>query len=182
MIDNIRSLGVFRILITRCVLIYLLLILIWRGYSVILPFQLIDAPLTRVDYDLSFWAYKAGLHQLIVSNSVTSTIFCVILFTLNIACIRFPGNRILIMLFTLFFLAFSISFNVSLTHSSHVLGGAMIICFAFWPKKDSNFEVLWDALRYYVCWIYFSAFLWKVVNGSMFQHDFGVITMKKKSC
>ena len=60
-----------------------------------------------------------------------------------------------------------------------MLGGALIITIPFWAAKDKNFETLWDALRYYVCWIYFSAFLWKIVNGSMFQADFGVLTMKK---
>jgi len=162
------------------VMLYLLLILIWRAYSHILPFQLAEPPLTRVDYDLSFWAFKlSGLSEILVMNRTGSIIYTTSLILNCLACIVFPRNRWLMLSFSFLFLLLGIIFNVYLTHSSHVLGGALIITIPFWAAKNRNFETLWDALRYYVCWIYFSAFLWKVVNGSMFQADFGSLTMKR---
>jgi len=161
-------------------MLYLLLILIWRAYSCILPFQLRNPPLTNVEYDLSFWAFKlSGLAEILAGSRTGSLLYSAVILLSCVACICYPRNRLLVISFSFLFLLFGIIFNVYLTHSSHVLGGALIITIPFWASKDKNFETLWDALRYYVCWIYFSAFLWKMVNGSMFQADFGVLTMKK---
>lgn len=178
--STIRAVGPYRTLITRTVMLYLLLILIWRGYSCILPFQLENPPLTNVEYDLSFWVFKlSNLSGILVGSRAGSIIFSTCIILNCLACILYPLNRLLLISFSFLFLLFGITFNVYLTHSSHVLGGALIISIPFWASRDKNFETLWEALRYYVCWIYFSAFLWKVVNGSMFQENFGVLTMKK---
>ena len=33
-------------------------------------------------------------------------------------------------------------------------------------------------MRYYACWVYATAFLWKIINGSFFQVDAGMLTFK----
>ncbi|WP_169818752.1 hypothetical protein [Niabella ginsenosidivorans] len=34
-------------------------------------------------------------------------------------------------------------------------------------------------MRYFACWVYFSSLLWKMINGSFWQPDFGIESLKE---
>jgi len=90
----------------------------------------------------------------------------------------YPLKRIFIIPFTLLFIMLGVVFNLNIAQNSHLLVAMMFILFAFWPRKDADFELLWEGMRYYACWVYASAFVWKIINGGIFQPDFGEISFK----
>ena len=53
-------------------------------------------------------------------------------------------------------------------HHTHMLTGFMVVLFPFWVRGNKAFTLSWQGIRYYTCYIYTMAFLWKV----MFQHSF----------
>ena len=52
-------------------------------------------------------------------------------------------------------------------HHTHMLTGFMVILFPFWVRGNETFALAWQGIRYYTCYIYTMAFLWKL----MFQHS-----------
>lgn len=179
MTKGIRPAASLRNIITRVTLFCYLLLLIWRGYSHLLPVQLEDPALNKENYDLVFLLYKfSGLQQLVVNNDTGSLLFTVMLFLFCALAILFPSRRGVIIPFSILFFIMGIIFPVNLSFAAHYMGGIMLLHFVFWPKKDRDFELLWDGMRYYTCWVYASAFLWKIINGALFQPDFGSVAFR----
>jgi hypothetical protein len=177
---TIRPLAPYRVLITRIVLIYFLTSLLWRGYSYLLPYQLKDPVFTKINYDPSFWILRySGFQNLLVNNAWGSFIFSILLILICCYCIIYPRKIISIIIFSIMIYIYGVLFNLNLTHSTHLLAGMTIITFCFWSEKDENFEILWDFARYYTCWLYSSAFLWKIINGSIFQSNHGYEVFKR---
>ena len=177
---GIRPLAPYRVLISRTLLGACLFFLAWRGISGILPAQLQRPVLTSFHYDLAMWFYKlSGLAYLIAQNHVTASLFTGLLFTSGILAFIFPLQRRFTIPFTLLFFLLALNFNFYLTHNSHYLAGALWLLFALWPRKDEHFAWLWDGLRYYTCWVYAAAFIWKIIHGSFFQWDAGMISSRE---
>lgn len=177
---GIRPLADYRVLISRCVIGSCLLFLALRGLCGLLPHQLQQPVLTSFHYDLTMWVYKlSGLSHLVAQDPATSRLFTALLFVSGGFAFWFPLQRRFIVPFTLLFLLTAINFNFYLTHNSHYLAGAVWLLFTFWPKKDESFNLLWEGLRYYTCWIYGVAFIWKVVYGAFFQWDAGVLSCRE---
>jgi len=173
------NLSKYRIIITRTVFLFFLLMFFWRGYSMLLPFQIGQPLISKLGVDLSFMLYKfSGMQQWLVNNPFISLIYTISLIALCFLVVLFPLKRGFIFSFALFYLVFALIFNVNLTHGSHLLYGMILISFVFLPKKDTDFELLWEGMRYYVCWVYASAFVWKIMNGALFQADFGELAFK----
>src|SRR4051812_41351234 len=106
--QGIRKMALYRQLITRVVMLYYLLFLLWRGYCHLLPFQLNSPAITKMHYDLSFWFFKlSGLNALLVQNEVVSIVFSILMIVFCILCILFPRKKLLIIPFSIayFFLA-----------------------------------------------------------------------------
>lgn len=175
---GIRNMAPLRLVITRTVMTWYLLAILWRGYSHLLPGQLYEPAIFKVHYDLLFWFIKLSGIGPVLAQNVPGTIFSVALIALCLGAIIAPRRQMLVVLFSVAFLVLAAVFNIYLCHSAHYLGGMAILTVAFWPHKDENFEMLWDGMRYYACWIYGSAFLWKVAAGSFMQWDAGTLTFK----
>lgn len=175
----IRALSPYRIIITRVTLLYYLVFLLWRMASHILPYQLEEPVLTKLRYDFSFWLFRlAGLDRLLVESKTGAIIFTAALLLSCILAIIFPRKRGYIISFSILYLMFTIASNMYLCHSLHYYGMMTWIAVAFWSKKDEIFELLWEGMRYYACWIYGSAFVWKFINGVFFQWNAGVLSFK----
>jgi len=169
----------YRAAITRSVLAFYLLSLLWRGYSHLLPGQLQQPVLSKLHYDLSFWAVRlSGIDGWLVQHTWAGSLFGWILITLCVLSMIFIRRRGYIIPFSMGFFLLAVVYNMYLCHSAHYLGGMVILSVAFWPRRDENFELLWDGMRYYACWVYGTAFLWKVAIGSMFQWEAGTLTFK----
>ena len=52
--------------------------------------------------------------------------------------------------------------------------GILIITIPFWFRNNKSFSLLWEGVRYFTVFIYFSAFLWKLLRGSVFHPGQGL--------
>lgn len=180
MSKGIRPIAVYRVAISRALIGLCLFFLAWRGMSGILPCQLAQPVLTSFHYDITMWVYKlSGLAYLVAQQPVTSQLFMLLLFITGILSFCFPLQRRFTVPFSLLFFLLAINFNFYLTHNSHYLSGFVWLLCCLWCGKDEHFAVLWDGLRYYACWIYGGAFVWKLLYGAFFQWDAGVLSCKE---
>lgn len=177
--QGIRNLAPQRQVIVRTTLLFYLISLLWRGYSHLLPYQLLQPPLTKMHYDLSFWLFRlTGLDALLMHTTAGAVFLSSAVIILCLLSLLFPRKTVFIIPFTLLYFLLAIASNIYLTHSAHYLGCMVWLTVAFWAVKDDNFNLMWEGVRYYACWIYASAFVWKLVNGAFFQWDAGILTFK----
>ncbi|MDQ6755853.1 MAG: hypothetical protein M3004_02870, partial [Bacteroidota bacterium] len=93
--------------------------------------------------------------------------------------IFFPLQRFYIICFTLLFIIYEIAYNMYIIHNAHPLTVMSLITFSFWMKKNRDWKLLWQGLRYYICFIYFASFLWKAIfGGALFYWNTGVNSVK----
>src|SRR5690606_18406369 len=153
--NHIRNIAIYRSLITRIVFLFILVMLIWRYYSYNLPHQLASPVLLKIGIDPNYWLYMLfNLQYWVVENYLTSQIFSYSLIAFCLTVIISPNKIYLIVLFTILYYIYSISYRINLTFHSHHMSAMMLIIFCFWPKKDQSFEFTWDFARYYACWVY----------------------------
>ncbi len=173
------QIGNYRNIITRTVMIFILICLIQRYYGHVLPFQLQSPIVTKAYYDLSYWIFKLLDIQFFVMNDPTySILFGILLFLSCIVLIIIPDNYGFAIMFTILIFLMSININLYIGHSMHYLGTMVIVPIAFWARSKRSFALLWEGVRYYACWVYASAFIWKIVLGAFWQWDAGVLTFK----
>lgn len=176
----VRELGLYRTSILRIVFFYFLVVLLFRFIHYQLPFQLQNPPLFIANFDLAFWFFNYfGLKDILYQNYIGGLVFSVLLVVFNVLSIIYTKNRWFIGIFSILFFIYALGYNIYLTHSSHTFSGVILLPFCFLFFKKSNFELLWEGYRYYVCWIYLSAFLMKVYFGAFFQYNFGELTFKE---
>jgi hypothetical protein len=120
----------------------------------------------------------SGLPAFITGSYGVALGFSLLVITMCLLAIVFPLKRSVTISFTFLYFLLAVIFNSYLCHGSHYLAGMVLLSVTFWPRKDENFDLLWEAMRYYACWIYGSAFLWKVGMGGFFQWDAGALTFK----
>ena len=175
-----NGIGVYRSTITRVCMCFYLFVILWRWYAHLLPFQLLSPPLTLSNMNATFWLYKLSpLQSILVAHYQGSIIFSLLLIAACKLVFLFPLQRIFtIVLFASFFL-YGLIYPINICFASHYMAGIILMNFVFLASRNRIFELLWEGLRYYTCWLYFSAFLWKIVNGAFFQSDFGEITFKR---
>lgn len=173
------SYATYRQVIVRVVLSYYLLFLLWRTYAHLMPYQLHAPSLYRVHYDPAF----VLMHVLHIDVSLShipilGALFSAGLIGFCLAGIAFPTRQWVLVSFSVLFFVYAVCFNIYLTHSAHYLGGMVVLSAVFWAVGAARFALLWQGARYYACWVYGSAFLWKVVNGAFFQWRAGELTFK----
>lgn len=169
----------YRIVTGRLFYGYVLLWLIIRACSHILPVQLQQPVLSKVMYDPALWFFKyTGIAALLASGNVWSVAFTILLFAVTFILVLRPASKALPVIFTACIFAMNITTNIYLTHSMHYLAAVTIFSVAFWPRNADTFSLLWQGARYYACWLYGSAFLWKLLLGAFWQWDAGVISAK----
>lgn len=169
------SIARFRPLITRIAISLCLLSLAARAFYHDLSTQLVAPPLFRVDYNVTYWLLKNSfLDNVIIYNNTFSLLFRVLLFTVGIALVIFPLQRWLAILFAVLYFFEVNLLCIHVCFTPHVLGGFVIIVWAFCVRSDRSFSQWWQALRYYSCFIFFSAFLWKLSSGALTDMSHGI--------
>ena len=176
---TIRAVLPLRSLIVQTVFSFYLIVLLWRLYSYNLPHQLANPPLLKTGIDPNSWIYLYfNLQHWLVENEIVSYIFSAsILLTCLLVIIK-PNKVLYIIVFTLIYYLYVIMFNINLSFHAHYMNAMMLLPFCFWVKK--KFDITWEFARYYTCWIYSSAFIWKFINGAIFQPEQGFEIMKSE--
>lgn len=171
----------YRKLITRFVVGLYFLVLLLRACSFNLPGQICRPVLIETGYDLSYWLIRIlRVDWWLTQNLTAGILFSIALFVLCMPMFLFPRKRIFFIIFSiLFFVLFAVS-NIYLTHSQHYLALLVISSFVFFGRSDKTFSMLWEGLRYYLCFLFASAFFLKIYNGGVFQWDLGYIVFREQ--
>ena len=158
-----------RIIITRLVFLFILFFLAFRFFINVTPSHFLQPSLFLIQFDFTYWLYKfSHLPDIIIQKQIGSYIFDVLLFFTCIMSIVFPLKRIFIIFFSLLFIIYALSYYTYIVHHAHPLSIIMIITLPFWAAKKEHWKLLWEGMRYYICFIYTASFIWKTVYGTSF--------------
>lgn len=170
-----------RMIITRLVMIHCLLCLLLRAYAHTLPAQLSFPVITKAGYNITHMLYNvSGLGTLLTQNHLVSLLFSLLLFATVSLLIIVPRKTGLALAFCILLLLLVVTTNVYVTFNQHYLFLLWIATLPFCFRSDATFGLLWEGARYYACWVYGSTFILKLINGAMWQWDYGLMTMKEQ--
>ncbi|RQO31397.1 hypothetical protein DBR32_05385 [Taibaiella sp. KBW10] len=170
-----------RLIITRFVMIYCILCLLLRAMAHTLPSQLAQPVLTRAGYNIAHILYRAsGIGEWLTQYPFTAQLFNVFLFGAAALLAVFPRKNYFAVLFSILLLLFIITTNIYVNFNQHYLFLLWLATLPFCMRSDRSFALLWEGLRFYACWVYGSTFILKLINGAMWQWDYGLQTMKEQ--
>jgi hypothetical protein len=169
-----------RTILGRLVFLFFFISLSFRFFIGATPSSFLEPVLFRVNFDYTYWVYKiSGLPNLIVENKIGSIIFDTILLVTCFLCLLYPLKTYLCRLFTLLFFLYAISYNMYVLHHAHPLTVMTLITIPFCFRNIISWNFLWDAIRYYVCYLYSIAFVWKAFIGKSFLFgNMGINSLK----
>ena len=154
---------------------FVLFALAFRWYSSVLLHQL-QAPVLFFPYiDLTYWlVHWTGIPKLLISNSYLALAFDISLFSTALLSLLFIKKRLFPILFTLFFGIYFVCYNSYGGHHTHSMAGILMVSMTFWFRSNKTFSFLWEGLRYFTIFVYFDAFLWKLLRGSWWHAQQGL--------
>lgn len=149
----------------------LLIIFIYRYFSNSLLHQLQHPVLIFPGIDNTYWL----LHYLDIPHYLTrrnagAIAFDVILFGLVLACAFRSRQRLFPALLLVFLWTYLIVFNTFSGHHYYQVG-FLFIAIPFLSRENKNYAVLYDAVRYLFCFLYFSSGMYKLFRGAIFNPD-----------
>jgi hypothetical protein len=154
--------------------------LIYSFYSHTLVSQLMKPVLIFPSNDLTYWVFHLmHLPDMIKGNLPVSIAFDSCLFLSCLLCILYPKRRVWAIFFFILYLIYFIIFNSYGLFHAHKRVGVLLLPIPFMMAGDLGFLLVWKGLRYYVCYIYGTAFLWKLIRGSWLYSQQGVLVIKK---
>lgn len=151
---------------------FLYLLLIWLAYRFwanTLMSQLGSSSLICPDIDNTFWFFHLlQIPSSITSSAIISTLFDLLLFMLISSSIFISKTWMNILLSALL-VVYHIVFSTYACHHFHSLVGIIFVSFIFWSDKFETRLLSLKAVRYYFLFIFFSAALWKISRGQLFD-------------
>ncbi|QEK51644.1 hypothetical protein FYC62_08210 [Pedobacter aquae] len=175
---EIRNVAPYRAYIIRISFIFFLVILIWKYYSHVLPHQLNNPVLFSLGLDPLYILYYLSSISEVLTRENYSHVFSTLLFLSTIYPIINPNNHRFLIIYAILYLTYFIVFNTFLTFHAHYMSCILLLNLCFTIKENINFNLIWELMRYFICWVYSSAFIWKIINGSFFQSSFGLEIIK----
>ena len=158
-----------RVILTRLVFIFILFFLAFRFFINVTPSHFLQPSLFLLQFDFTYWIYQLShIPDVIIKSQAGVIIFDFLLFITCIMSILFPLKRIFIICFSFLFFIYALSYNMYIVHHAHPLSVMMLITLPFWSSKKENWKLLWEGMRYYICFIYSASFIWKTILGTSF--------------
>lgn len=165
-----REFESLHLLLLRLVALFFIGSFTWRWYSHLSIRELLINPLTYTGYSVPFMMYKvSGLEDFLRGHIYVVQWIDILLWASWIGVLLKPSwywNRVLA--FVLFFL-YSVVFPVHLAFPVHYLSAMVVGSMLLLIPQAEAFSYGWHLYRYYACFVYSSAFVWKVVHGGMFD-------------
>jgi hypothetical protein len=90
-----------------------------------------------------------------------------------------PQERLFPIAFTVVFLPYYYAFNTYGLSHTHCLVGFLLVPIAFWATHPRGQYLLWEGLRYFACWVFAAAFVWKLMRGYFWAEHYGVTLIKQ---
>lgn len=138
-------------------------------------------PVLRFPYvDLTYWIlHLLQVPEFITGHYIVACIFDGALFTFCVLSFLYPGKRLFIGLFTLLYFIYFIIYNTyGAHHTAHKIG-ILLMPIPFLAASGRSFNYLWQSLRYFLLFVFSSAFIWKLGRLSWLHEDQGILIMKK---
>ncbi len=141
--------------------------------------HLLQPPLFLFSLDFTYWLFVfLKLPDYIIYKQAGPVLFDVCLFVFCILSAVFSNRRLFAVIFSLLFFIYVITYNTFIVHHAHPLSIMMLITIPFWFKKNL-WKLMWQGMRYYICYIYAMSFLWKVwLSKSFFNWNQGIASVK----
>ena len=161
--------------VTRIVFGLILFALLYRFFSNSLLHQL-QFPVLKYSWvDLSFWAaHLIKIPEFLTGNFWIALTFDLLLVGSAASSLFFLKRSIFPIVFSVLFAFYFVTYNSFSAYHTHCMVGILLITVPFWFRDNKSMSLLWEGLRYFTCFIYFSAFLWKILRGALFNSDQGV--------
>lgn len=158
---------------------FALFFLLLRWASGAMLHQLEDPPLRTIGYNFTAWLYRiAGLEDALLHGGLASKIFTAVLLLSGALGVLRPGVRTNLFLFWICYLSYALLFNVGTAVTGHSQAFLTIALIPLWAAPRGRFSDWWAAVRYYACWIFASAFLFKIFRGAFWSWEDGVRTVQ----
>jgi len=156
-----------QVLIRRSVLLIILAALLYRWFGNSLPHQMAEPVLFNNGLDLSYWLLWFTGFPGFITNYIPGLIFSSAMFgVIAVACFK-PLKGYLFFALAVLFLLFIMTYNLYSGHHTHCALGLFLAALALSVVKPESFSLSWASLRMYTCFLYGSAFLWKLFRGSL---------------
>jgi len=154
--------------------------LIYYFVSHTLISQLHSPVLKFASTDLTYWVFHIiHIPGLISGNPVIAVTFDILLIGSCMLVICFPEKRFWARIFFVLYFIYFVIYNSFGMHHVHSRIGILLLSAPFLIRDEEGFVIFWQGLRYYVCYIYSSAFLWKLFRGSWLYGEQGILIIKK---
>lgn len=158
-----------RTVLTRLLVGYALLFFIIRFFEYTTPSRLLDPPLFNLDLDITYWLYKlSGLPDLLIGNRVGAILSDILLIGTGLMAILRPLRRVWIISFSILLILYALAFSTFSLGHTVAFYGLIVVFLPFWFGGEEKFSLAWEGIRYYTCFIYFAAFIWKTCIGNAF--------------
>jgi|GEM_PF-644541 len=168
------------ILIKRVILLVIIGYFCFRWYSHLMPYQLLGAPLAKVEYNILSLSYRfINADNLLNQNLPISIFGSISLLLIPILLLKYTNNKILGWLFVFNNLMYHVYYTTHTAFFYHYWAGVIIISIVFLSTDKISVNFIWKGIRYIICTLYVSAFFWKFANGAIFQFDFGESVFKR---
>ena len=144
-----------------------IIVLIYRWFSHALLHQFVKPVFTHPYVDLTYWSlHLLKIPELLTGNFYIALLFDLLLILTTFLSFFFYKNRYSPIAFSILFFLYIICYNSFGLHHAHSLLGILFISIPFWFKNNKTFEFIWEGVRYYLLFIFFCAFLWKIFRGA----------------
>lgn len=176
---TVDSMAPKRKIVGRLVFSFFLLSLIFRFLINATPSRFLEPVLFEYSFDFTYWLLKlSGISDLIITSK-GGILFDISIFIACILCILFPLKNIFAIIFGTLFLIYAVLYNTYIVHHAHPLTVMTVVTIPFFFRDNIKWNFLWEAMRYYVCFLYFISFIWKAFIGkSLFYWNMGVNSTK----
>ncbi len=159
-------------ILARIVFGWVLVALLWRWASFSMLSQLEAPVLGNVHKDLTFWLFElAGIPALLTGMQAIALCFDLALTLTVVLAIIFPQRTVFPRLYCALILCYFVTNTTYANHHYRPIIGLLVAGIPFAFRSLERMSWSFDALRYYVLFVYASAGLYKVFRGSLFNGD-----------
>ncbi len=177
---RIRKNVSYRDWLCRICFLLIFVSLIYSFFSHTLVSQLQSPVLKFPATDLMYWLiHFIRIPELISGNTKIAVAFDILLVGSCMLVFCFPEKRTWVRIFFVLYFIYFIIYNSFGMHHVHSRIGILLLSIPFLIRDEQGFILIWQGLRYYICFIYASAFLWKLLRGSWLYSEQGILIMKR---
>src|SRR5579872_3446110 len=160
-----------RMTLTRLVTGSLLLLLALRWFEHATLSRLASPPLSGAGMDITYWLFKdSGIPGFLVHHQAAAVIFDLLMFSSGLLAFLRPFNRGAILAFAVLVFVYALTFNLFAAAHMAQVSGFMVVLWPFLIRDNKKFGLAWEGMRYFTCFIYFTAFFWKIAPGHSFYY------------